>query len=109
MKARYIGASDEQVKWGNNDDPRGLLVEGNVYEVECEEIHEWHTKYSLRGIKGAFNSVCFERVVPFRTHEEYHKEAMKSLSYRFWWYLLWPYYKLWLPFTIWLRKALGGE
>lgn len=59
-KVRYIGASDEQVRWGNNDDPRGLLEIGNIYEVEHEDVHSWHTKYSLKGIKGKFNSVCFE-------------------------------------------------
>ena len=94
---RYIGASDEQVRWGENDDPRGLLKRGNIYEVEYEEVHSWHTKYSLKGIAGRFNSVCFEMM------------EKKSWGYQFWWCLLWPYYKLWLPFTIYLRKALGGE
>ena len=61
-KVRYAGATDEQVQWGNNDDPRGLLKEGSVYEVEHEEVHTWHTKYSLRGIEGKFNSVGFEDV-----------------------------------------------
>ena len=59
-KVRYIGATDKQVKWGGNDDPRSLLNEGDIYEVEHEEVHSWHTKYSLKGIKGRFNSVCFE-------------------------------------------------
>lgn len=27
-KAVYIGATDQNVQWGFNDDPRGLLVEG---------------------------------------------------------------------------------
>lgn len=59
-KVRYTGASDEQVAWGGNDDPRGVLRVGEVYEVEREEVHKWHTKYSLKGIEGRFNSVCFE-------------------------------------------------
>ena len=58
MKVRYIGASDEQVAW-ENDDPRGLLETGDVYEVE---VHSWHTRYHLKGIDGRFNAVCFEIV-----------------------------------------------
>lgn len=62
MQVRYIGASDTQVNWGSNDDPRGVLVEGEVYEVAAREVHTWHTKLSLVGVKGRFNSVCFEEV-----------------------------------------------
>ena len=62
MKVKYIGASDAQVQWGNCDDPRNVLIEGEVYEVEKEEAHTWHTKLSLIGIGGRFNSVCFERL-----------------------------------------------
>lgn len=62
IKVRYIGASDAQVLWGNCDDPRDVLVEGEVYEVEDREAHTWHTKLSLVGVEGQFNSVCFEEV-----------------------------------------------
>ena len=61
-KVRYIGCDDDQIKWGNNSDPRGILVLGNIYEVEKKEVHSWHTKIFLSGIKGKFNSVCFEPV-----------------------------------------------
>lgn len=61
MKVKYIGASDVQVQWGNCDDPRDVLIKGEVYEVEKEEVHTWHTKLYLAGIEGRFNSVCFER------------------------------------------------
>jgi hypothetical protein len=57
----YKGASDDQVKWGSNDDPRGLLVEGEMYTVEKEEVHSWHTKIYLAEHPGKkFNSVCFD-------------------------------------------------
>ncbi|MBP2635530.1 MAG: hypothetical protein H6Q72_1437 [Firmicutes bacterium] len=60
-KVKYIGASDEQVRWGNNDDPRGLLNEGELYTVEREEVHSYHTKYHLKEFPGKrFNSVCFD-------------------------------------------------
>ena len=62
MKVKYIGASDAQVNWGNCDDPRNVLIEGEVYEVEEEDVRTWHTKLSLVGVDGKFNSVCFDRL-----------------------------------------------
>lgn len=60
-KVIYKGTSDEQVRWGGNDDPRGLLQEGREYEVEEREVHSWHTKLRLKGYPGkVFNSVCFD-------------------------------------------------
>lgn len=55
-------ATDEQVKWGNCADPRGLLVIGETYEVERVEVHSWHTKVFLVGVDSGrgFNSVSFE-------------------------------------------------
>ena len=60
--AKYIGCSQNQINWGSNDDPRGILIEGDLYYVEKVEIHSQHTKLTLRGVSGRFNSVCFERV-----------------------------------------------
>ncbi len=60
-KVKFMGATDEQVSWGANDDPRGLLEEGNVYTVETVETHRWHTKYYLKEFPGKkFNSVSFK-------------------------------------------------
>jgi hypothetical protein len=42
--------------------PTELLFEGDIYYVERVEIHERHTRLYLRGIRGKFNSVCFEKV-----------------------------------------------
>lgn len=62
-QVRYLGSTEEQVRWGSNDNPEGLLFEGDVYCVERVEIHSWHTKLYLRGIGGGkFNSTCFEKV-----------------------------------------------
>ena len=58
---RFIGCSKEQIAWGNNDDPNLVLFVGNKYYVEKVEIHSQHTKLTLRGIYGRFNSVCFEK------------------------------------------------
>jgi hypothetical protein len=57
---RYLGCTQEQINWGSNDDPRGILIEGDKYYVERAEVHSQHTKIELRGVKGKFNSVCFE-------------------------------------------------
>ncbi len=62
---RFIGCSKEQIQWGNNDDPNPQLFVGDTYYVEHVEVHSQHTKIELRGVKGKFNSVCFD-VVPKR-------------------------------------------
>jgi hypothetical protein len=62
MKAKYLGADIHQIRWGGNDDPRGLLAEGQIYEVERQEAHSWHTKIRLVGIDGMFNDASFEYV-----------------------------------------------
>jgi hypothetical protein len=60
----YIGATIEQIHWGNNDDPRGLCRLGEVYEVEWTQMHSWHTKMKLVEFKWVFNSVSFVDVYP---------------------------------------------
>lgn len=63
-KVKFIGCEEVQVKWGNNDNPDGLLEIGGVYEVEKEEVHRWHTKYLLVELPGKkFNSTCFQPCV----------------------------------------------
>ena len=58
----FDGASKEQIQWGSNDDPNGLLTIGEEYEIEEEDVHSWHTKLKLRGIEGVFNSASFTEV-----------------------------------------------
>ena len=57
---KFLGCSLEQIRWGNNDDPNPILFVGDKYYVEHVHIHSQHTKIELRGVKGKFNSVCFE-------------------------------------------------
>lgn len=57
---KFLGCSREQIAWGNNDDPNPLLFVGDKYIVEHVEIHSQHTKIQIRGLRGKFNSVCFE-------------------------------------------------
>lgn len=63
-KVKFIGASKSQNRWGSNDDPNEVLTPGEIYDVEDVEIHSWHTKLTLVGVEGQFNSVCFEEVAP---------------------------------------------
>jgi hypothetical protein len=59
---KYIGCCQDQIDWGRNDDPNKVLFVGDTYYVEKVEVHSYHTKITLRGIIGRFNSVCFEKV-----------------------------------------------
>lgn len=61
-EVKYIGCSDEQVRWAGHVDPRGVLEESATYTVERVSIHSWHTKVYLVGFSGHFNSVCLEKV-----------------------------------------------
>ena len=56
---KYIGSSREQVSWGNNSDPNGILVKGKEYIVEDTEVHTSHTKLVLAGYNGKYNSISF--------------------------------------------------
>lgn len=58
----YVGSSEEQVIFGTNDDPRKVLIEGDIYQIEKVEVHSYHTKISLRGVQGKFNSVSFNKL-----------------------------------------------
>jgi hypothetical protein len=59
---KFVGCSKEQINWGNNDDPNKLLFVGDKYVIEKVEVHSQHTKLTLRGVYGRFNSTCFEKV-----------------------------------------------
>jgi len=63
---KFIGCSPEQVAWGNNDNPNGMLFLGDKFHVEHVYVHSQHTKIELRGVKGKFNSVCFEVIYDTR-------------------------------------------
>ena len=56
----YTGCSQEQIRWGNNDDPTLSLVVGKEYTVEKVDVHSQHTKIKLYNKIGWFNSVCFK-------------------------------------------------
>ena len=63
-KIKYIGATEDQILWGNNDDPREILEINKTYTVDKVEVHSWHTKVYLKEFPGLkFNDVSFEKVV----------------------------------------------
>ena len=58
---RYTNCIDQQVKWGGNSDPRGVLKMENLYTITDVEIHKSHTKLRLEGFPNLqFNSVHFD-------------------------------------------------
>ena len=62
MKVKFIekNVGDSQVRWGSHEDPKNLLEYGKEYELECAEVHSWHTKIFLKDFPGkSFNSVWF--------------------------------------------------
>lgn len=57
----FTHTDKDMENWGGCDNPikKGLSI-GKHYEVSDVEIHTWHTKISLKGFEGKFNSVSFE-------------------------------------------------
>lgn len=54
-------ATEEQINWGTNSDPRNLLIKGQPYRIKRVRVHSWHTKLTLHQIPGKFNSVHFDK------------------------------------------------
>tara|TARA_R110001583_G_scaffold24323_5_gene88836 strand:+ start:1465 stop:1737 length:273 start_codon:yes stop_codon:yes gene_type:complete len=54
----YKGLSKEQIRYAG-DDPFGLEV-GETYQLESVDVQNWKTYFTIKGIKGRFNSVGFE-------------------------------------------------
>ena len=46
-------------------EPKDLVV-GQIYELTCSHVYDWHTEYSLKGVKGKFNSVWFDEVQMYK-------------------------------------------
>lgn len=75
----YLGCSDEQVRWGNNDDPRSFLIVGKEYRIEKVDVHKQHTKIKLYNKMGWFNSVCFRLVeTELNTYSNYETDMDPS-------------------------------
>lgn len=70
---RYVGCSDYQANWGGCDDPRTILESGTIYHAAKFEVHSSHTKVKLTGLKGLYNSVCFEEVADREVEDAYQE------------------------------------
>lgn len=55
----YNGATDSEVNFGSNDDPRGVLTVGACYRIESIDVTSIHVRVRLFGFNGWFNSVSF--------------------------------------------------
>lgn len=59
--ATYLGASDSQVAFGRNTDPRSYLTVGRRYQVDRVVVHDSVTDVYLKDYPGkGFNSACFD-------------------------------------------------
>jgi hypothetical protein len=73
--AVFLGATENQIAFGKNDDPNALLTNGGRYEVEEIEVHTMHTKIYLKDFPGRkFNSASFS----FDDNDEAVHEAVKQ-------------------------------
>ncbi len=64
-KVRFVeeNVSNAQINWGGNNDPRGLLVVGQIYTIDHTEVHSQHTKvFLVEHPFYRFNSIWFEDV-----------------------------------------------
>lgn len=49
-------------RYGSNSGNLSDISVGNTYKVTDVEPHSWHTKFTLDGVTGQFNSCLFEKV-----------------------------------------------
>jgi hypothetical protein len=50
-KCMFIFANEQQIRWGNCDDPNGRLVENETYEIVEILVFSMHTKIVLKGFE----------------------------------------------------------
>lgn len=64
-KVRYVGASEEQVKFWNGRyfDPRKILDIESIYEIESVEVSRSTTKVKLVGYEESFCGIIFEKAI----------------------------------------------
>ncbi len=117
---RFVGgpADDEVHVFPVADFPVPIRRPGwKLQDVVEAELGRGRGKYEPMGIADEDGNEMFRwsgweehasRRPMFTTHEEAKAEAMKSWSYRFWYYLLWPKYRL-IRFWLQLRHVIGRK
>lgn len=81
--AKYVRYNGETSSFRGSSNPN-LLVVGKVYEVLQKKDLSFQTNYSLRGVKGEFNSVWFDDieipvVMALSNEPPKLKESMKGI------------------------------
>jgi len=59
MTVRFVAASNAQVCWGGNRDPRGILDTETVYTVLQVIATALVDQYVLKDYEGTWNAACF--------------------------------------------------
>ncbi len=59
---RYNGGTQSYHGCTEPDD----LVVGKIYELINADVWNWHTDYTIKGVKGKFNSVWFDKVPVYK-------------------------------------------
>jgi hypothetical protein len=61
QKIKFTGVGcKEQIQWGGNTNPEGVLKENEIYTIKDVDVRSWSTRIYLKGIDGYFNIVWFE-------------------------------------------------
>ncbi len=59
---KCVSVSEATQRYGGNSGKLSDISEGGQYKVTDVELHSWHTKLTLDGVHGQFNSCLFEKV-----------------------------------------------
>ena len=62
-QVRYIGNTPESLRSGVGDVPPSEVIKGNTYLIEHVENQSQFVKIKLIGVKGEYNSSCFNKAV----------------------------------------------
>lgn len=63
-KVIFIGCADDQLTYNpGSNDPRPIIKENSVYQIDNIEVRDWSTLIKLKDFDGWFPSVCFKLYV----------------------------------------------
>lgn len=73
---KYNGGTQSYYGCTEPDD----LVVGKIYEVINADVRDWQTDYTLKGVKGKFNSVWFDKVPVYKAFVTIQPSIGHSMS-----------------------------
>ena len=63
MKLKCTNISESVSNWGRGESAKEFLKVGNIYTLNDEEVHSWHTIVELKELPGHwFNDAHFEYI-----------------------------------------------